>query len=116
MIFTHVKWILAVGEALKPNPSLELLSMPNDNPFQQPKPSRASDRSPAVHLNNSRDELSWLQDATKAAQHLTRLTLESSAQAALITRKNNLWAYAGQLSQEAAKELAMTVTRHWDGQ
>jgi len=53
---------------------------------------------------------------TKAAQHLTRLTLESSAQAALITRGDTLWAYAGQLSQGAAKELAVTVTRHWDGQ
>jgi REP element-mobilizing transposase RayT len=42
--------------------------------------------------------------------------LESSAQAALITRGDSLWAYAGQLSQGAAKELAMTVTRHWDGQ
>src|SRR6185436_4877386 len=52
----------------------------------------------------------------KAAQHLTRLTLESSAQAALITRKENLWAYAGQLSQSAAKELGITVTRHWDVQ
>jgi REP element-mobilizing transposase RayT len=61
-------------------------------------------------------ELSWLQDVTKAAQHLTRLTLESSAQAALITRQDALWAYAGQLSQNAAKELAVTVTRHWDGQ
>ena len=60
--------------------------------------------------------LPWLQDVTKAAQHLTRLTLESSAQAALITRGDNLWAYAGQLSQSAAKELAVTVTRHWDGQ
>ena len=60
--------------------------------------------------------LPWLQDATKAAQHLTRLTLESSAQAALITRGAHLWAYAGQLSQGAAKELAMTITRHWDGQ
>ena len=60
--------------------------------------------------------LPWLQDVTKAAQHLTRLTLESSAQAALITRGDNLWAYAGQLSQNAAKELAVTVTRHWDGQ
>lgn len=36
----------------------------------------------------------WLNDATKAAQHLTRITLGSSAQAALITRKNDLWAYA----------------------
>lgn len=58
----------------------------------------------------------WLQDVNKAAQHLTRLTLESSAQAALITRANQLWAYAGGLSQSAANELAMTVTRHWDGQ
>ncbi|MDX1378337.1 MAG: IS200/IS605 family transposase, partial [Anaerolineales bacterium] len=61
-------------------------------------------------------ELSWLQNETRAAQHLTRLTLESSAQAALITRKNDLWAYAGQLNQNAANELAMMVTRHWDGQ
>ncbi len=58
----------------------------------------------------------WLQDVNKAAAHLTRLTLESSAQAALITRGDNLWAYAGQLSQHAARELAATVTRHWDGQ
>lgn len=58
----------------------------------------------------------WLADPTKAAQHLTRLTLESSAQAALITRKNDLWAYAGGLSQGAAKEVAQTVTRNWDGQ
>jgi len=100
----------------KPSHLPELLNMLNDNSFQDPKPSRASDKSPAVQLNNSNDELPWLKNETKAAQHLTRLTLESSAQAALITRKNNLWAYAGQLSQEAAKELALTVTRHWDGQ
>lgn len=61
-------------------------------------------------------EIPWLNDVSKAAQHLTRLTLESSAQAALITRENELWAYAGQLSQNAANELAATVSRHWDGQ
>ncbi len=88
--------------------------MPNETPLS-PKPSRPGGDSPAVRLNKD-DELSWLGDVTKAAQHLTRLTLESSAQAALITRRNTLWAYAGQLSQDAAKELAMTVTRHWDGQ
>jgi REP element-mobilizing transposase RayT len=65
---------------------------------------------------SSNPALPWLQDVTRAAQHLTRLTLESSAQAALITRGDSLWAYAGQLSQGAAKELAMAVTRHWDGQ
>ncbi len=58
----------------------------------------------------------WLNDVSKAAQHLTRLTLESSAQAALITRAGELWAYAGQLSQKAANELASTVSRHWDRQ
>jgi len=65
---------------------------------------------------NSSGALPWLSDQTKAAQHLTRLTLESSAQAALITRKNDMWAYAGGLSQEAAKEVAQVVTRNWDGQ
>jgi len=99
----------------KPTHLPELLHMLNNDPFQQPKPSKAGNESPAVQLNNN-DELPWLQNETKAAQHLTRLTLESSAQAALITRKNNLWAYAGQLAQEAANELALTVTRHWDGQ
>jgi CheY-like chemotaxis protein len=58
----------------------------------------------------------WLSDVSKAAQHLTRLTLESSAQAALITRRSDLWAYAGGLSQDAAREVAQTVTRNWDGQ
>lgn len=61
-------------------------------------------------------DIPWLHDVSKAAQHLTRLTLESSAQAALITQKKELWAYAGQLSQNAANELASTVSRHWDGQ
>lgn len=60
--------------------------------------------------------LPWLSDQNKAAQYLTRITLESSSQAALITRKHTLWAYAGSLSQNAAKEAAQTVTRNWDGQ
>lgn len=58
--------------------------------------------------------LLWLKDVSKAAQHLTRLTLESSAQAALITREAELWAYAGQLSREAAQELAQSIQRYWD--
>jgi REP element-mobilizing transposase RayT len=80
------------------------------NAISQPAPpasaSQVSDTTP----------LPWLKDAAKAAQHLTRLTLESSAQAALITLRNDLWAYAGGLSQEAAKEVAQAVTRNWDGQ
>jgi REP element-mobilizing transposase RayT/CheY-like chemotaxis protein len=101
----------------KPVRTPELLTMLRDNPTPLPKPIRATNESPAMRLPEPEThELPWLLDVTKAAQHLTRLTLESSAQAALITRKDNLWAYAGQLSQSAAKELAVTVTRHWDGQ
>jgi CheY-like chemotaxis protein len=58
----------------------------------------------------------WLSDVTRAAQHLTRLTLGSSAQAALITRNDQLWAYAGQLPQSATRELTDIVARYWDRQ
>ena len=61
-------------------------------------------------------ELAWLKDVSRAARHLTRLMLESSAQAALITRQNELWAYAGQLKREAAQELAQSVQKYWDTQ
>jgi REP element-mobilizing transposase RayT len=105
-------WMLA----RKPVRTPELLTMLRENPAPQPKPIRATNESPAIPLAQREQQLAWLQDATKAAQHLTRITLESSAQAALITRRNELWAYAGQLSQNAAKELGVTVTRHWDGQ
>lgn len=55
----------------------------------------------------------WLEDVNRAAQHLTRLSLEASAQAALITRRGALWAYAGQLSQPAAQELSKVVDQDW---
>jgi len=107
--------------SLKPYYLPDLLNMLNDKstPISKPtaSPSPQANASAASRdVQMSSPALPWLQDVTKAAQHLTRLTLESSAQAALITRGDNLWAYAGQLSQGAAKELAVTVTRHWDGQ
>lgn len=83
------------------------------NALSQPQQSAPSDDgTPSATMQY----MPWLSDANKAAQHLTRLTLESSAQAALITRRSDLWAYAGGLSQNAAKEVAQTVTRNWDGQ
>src|SRR5215213_3034901 len=94
----------------------ELLKMINDNPTPLSQPQKTTSKFNGSSEVETNSPLPWLQDVTKAAQHLTRLTLESSAQAALITRRDNLWAYAGQLSQDAAKELAVTVTRHWDGQ
>jgi REP element-mobilizing transposase RayT/CheY-like chemotaxis protein len=55
----------------------------------------------------------WLQDVARAAQQLTRLSLETAALASLIIRDGQLWAYAGQLSQPAAQELAQTVAHYW---
>ena len=76
--------------------------------------SSSSQEAPSLETTNSDTDLPWLSDVTRAAQHLTRLTLESSAQAALITRTDQLWAYAGQLPQPAASELADTLSRYWD--
>lgn len=80
-----------------------LLSMLGITPPQQATPSASQEH-----------DLAWLQDVNKAARHLTQLTLESAAQAALLTREDQLWAYAGQLPQNAASELAEIITRHWD--
>ena len=55
----------------------------------------------------------WLQDVSRAAQHLTRLSLESAAQAALIIRDGEMWAYAGELPQPAAQEIAALVANYW---
>lgn len=67
-------------------------------------------------ITSTEKELPWLQDVNRAAQILTGLSLGSSAQAALITRNETLWAYAGQLPQEAATELGTAVARYWDNQ
>lgn len=68
----------------------------------------------APNFHGNAAPASWMTDVALAAQHLTRLTLESSAQAALITRQDTLWAYAGQLSQAAAREIADVIARYWD--
>jgi REP element-mobilizing transposase RayT len=133
-------WVLDIGSALRTiRPSTNIIILCDDDitppSFEKlrpwilvRKPFRMSNFMSAVsepqnntpptpmQTNEATAPLSWLNDANKAAQHLTRITLESSSQAALITRKNNLWAYAGSLSQNAAKEVAQTVTRNWDGQ
>jgi REP element-mobilizing transposase RayT/CheY-like chemotaxis protein len=84
--------------------------------LEEPEETVSEDMEPSPQDEPKVVDIPWLNDVSKAAQHLTRLTLESSAQAALITREKKLWAYAGQLSQNAANELAATVSRHWDGQ
>ncbi|MCL4559321.1 MAG: IS200/IS605 family transposase [Chloroflexi bacterium] len=59
-------------------------------------------------------ELPWLADPTRAAQHLARLSLACAAQAALIVRAGQSWAYAGQLERPSAQELAAIISRYWD--
>lgn len=81
--------------------------------LQAGRPQRRPKKAPAAPAAES-IEMPWLANVNLAAQHLTRLTLESSAQAALINRNNELWAYAGQLPQSAAHELAQMVARYWD--
>jgi len=59
-------------------------------------------------------DLVWLQDVNRVAQYLTRLTLESSAQAALILCGAKLWAYAGGLSQAGVEELTAKAADYWE--
>ncbi len=56
----------------------------------------------------------WLTNVNRAARRLTQLSVESASQGALITNADQLWAYAGQLPRQAARELAATVIRYWD--
>jgi REP element-mobilizing transposase RayT len=131
------EWVQDIGSALRTiRPSTNLIILCDDGttppsfdklrpwilvrkPFRMSNFMTAiSQPQPSAPVKNTTETapLPWLSDPNKGAQHLTRLTLESSAQAALITRQNSLWAYAGSLSQNAAKEVAHTVTRNWDGQ
>ncbi|MBN1303289.1 MAG: transposase [Anaerolineales bacterium] len=97
----------------------DLLQMLGELPPESVQPA-SQDQSrvsmPASGNRTDTDMPFWMGDVTKAAQYLTRLTLESSAQAALVNRDSSLWAYAGQLSQGAAKELSVTISNHWDNQ
>lgn len=78
------------------------------------KATRMVETSPLERDMAETANLMWLRDVSRAAQHLTQLTLESSAQAALITREDELWAYAGQLSREAAQELGRSIQLYWN--
>lgn len=91
---------------------LDRLSEPASQ--RQPMDSQMPEFNPADRPVETPARLTWLTDVTRAAQQLTQLNLESSAQAAFITRNHELWAYAGQLSREAAQELTASIQRYWD--
>ena len=131
------QWVEDIGRSLRTvSPEIKLLILAdNDAPplldsirpwtlVRKPFESKDLLRALGLPVSNSTTspatpsdatDLSWLGDVTKAAQHLTRLSLGTSSQAALITRGGALWAYAGQLSQNAANEIASTLARNWSG-
>lgn len=75
------------------------------------QPRKGTSKQPEVTEAHPAPE--WLQDVNSVAQYLTRLSLESSAQASLITKNAEIWAYAGELARPAAEELARTVSSYF---
>lgn len=55
----------------------------------------------------------WLQDEGKISQILTSISLECAAQGIFVVRGEQLWAYAGQMNQPAAQEIARIVANYW---
>lgn len=125
------QYLREVGEALRlviPEIALTILQgekelppFPSLRPYtllQKPLTKKAflaflhGEISPASPVSPPKAELDgkdWLGDANRAARHLTQLTLESAAQAAMLLRQGRVWAYAGQLSQEAIGELERLI-------
>lgn len=87
-----------------------LIGKPTISPAQKVTPPKEK---PTTEGKLSSSPPAWLEDVSRAAQHLTAMSLGTSAQAALIVRDGKLWAYAGQLAQPASQELASMVANYW---
>ena len=103
--------LLKVDETIK-HAGLEGLRQVKAASLSQDTPESASLKQP-LSLIEQAEAPDWLQDVSSAAQQLTRLSLEYSSQASLITRVDQVWAYAGELPQPAVEELAQTVSRYF---
>jgi CheY-like chemotaxis protein len=57
----------------------------------------------------------WLEDSDQAGQYLTQLFLGIQALAALLTRGQRLWAYAGEMDQSHVEDITNLVIEHWTG-
>lgn len=82
--------------------------LPKTSPKRQPKITKKEKKAEIMPPPE------WLQDASLASEYLTRLSLESSSQAVIMIRGEDIWAFAGDLSQPAAKELATSIAMYWD--
>ncbi len=90
----------------------KVMALPNE--ASRVQAARASQERASASLPSAPPAPEWLLDADWAARHLTRLSLESSAEAALIVRDGSLWAYAGELSQSATDELVEELNTFWE--
>lgn len=91
-------------------PPREKMSAPLPPPVRAPTPASAT---PPPARRPAPPPPAWLQDVNRAAQYLTTLTLEASAEAALLMRGQQLIAYAGQFGRQGAEELARLVADNW---
>jgi CheY-like chemotaxis protein len=57
----------------------------------------------------------WLEDHDQAGQYLTQLFLGIQALAAILTRGQRPWAYAGEMDQSHVEDITNLVAEHWTG-
>lgn len=93
---------------------LEHVSKATQTPLGASRPAPTRLRRSIENVSTTPPAPEWLQDVNWAARHLTSLSLETSAEAALIMRDSALWAYAGKLSQTAINELVECLVSFWD--
>ncbi len=99
----------------------ELLSLlegilENQNPSNTKPSKKVVDEEyslPAPDIQEEKKITYWLEDVSLAGKELTRLCLGSTSLGAIITRRGKTWATAGDLSQPAADELALSVEKYF---
>ncbi|MFQ5409401.1 MAG: IS200/IS605 family transposase [Anaerolineales bacterium] len=82
-------------------------------PARAAEPQTIAKSAPARNRSELPPTPPWLQDVNKAARYLTTLSLESAAEASLLTRGQQLYAYAGHFPREEVEELARIVADNW---
>jgi CheY-like chemotaxis protein len=86
-----------------------------DQPSDAPKTLAPSRIDPALEPGvTTADALpAWLADQDQAGQYLTQLFFEISAKGAILTRHQDLWAFAGEMDQEQFQALNTVVIDEW---
>jgi REP element-mobilizing transposase RayT/CheY-like chemotaxis protein len=121
-ILTKPLYIPELGHAIK-----EALTKPVNGITPSPRPATTAEPRPvsvaqttvtppapsAAPKPKAPPAPTWLTDANRAAQYLTTLTHDSSAEAALLSRGQDLIAFAGKSDKAEAGELARLAAASW---